>query len=303
MDVSRIGVQNTYTAALKMTAKRDRNNVPENNGPQTNANADVEVDISAEARKKSMELKEYGTNTPLKYDEAFFSQEAREQRKTELGKSLSQTVEIDPFDNEFQILGVSYTFNNGTLEKFISDGLEGKAKNASLVASELAQMIRGTVYNPNATVEERAANRETALRNVESIVQEYFDNPDEAKAFLDGINRFAENDILREKGYTVIDNSDIAPFRSYTLATDGSVSWSEYAKKYGKSDVREIFANPKELEAFVKAISGNSQKWNAEIVKSFEDNEKKVADIISKAKESLNESVVANSLQRLLKAF
>ena len=270
---------------------------------QATAHVAVTVDISDEARKKLLVLKEYDEKSPLKLDESFFNQEVRLKSKEEFARKLSQPVEIDPFDNEFQILAVQGVFNDGTLEKFITDSLDGKARNASLVADELGQMIRGAAYNPNSTVEERATNRETALKIAEKISKKYFDNPDEAKAFMDEINRFAENDILREKGYTVLDNSNLAPFRSYTSAIDGNVNWSEYTKKYGKSDLHEIFANPKELESFVKAINKNSEKWNAEIVKDFEDNEKKIADIIEKVKNSLNETDVTNSLQRILKAF
>lgn len=265
----------------------------------------VKVDISDNAQAISKGFETYDENSRLKRDEAFFSQDAIAQRKLNFAKTAMEPVTIDPFDNAFQIAAVTGVFNDGTLEKFIADSLEGKAKNASLVANELGQMIRGTIHNPNATVEERATSRETALRLAEHIARDYFDNPDEARAFLDGINRFAENDVLREKGYIVFDNAkpDVVPFRSYTLATDGSVNWSEYAKKYGKSDVREIFSNPKELQSFVNALSSNSQKWDAEIVAAFEDNEKRVADMISYIKGTLNEDHVAGSLQRILKAF
>ena len=161
-------------------------------------------------------------------------------------------------------------------------------------------MIRGAVYNPNASVEERAINRETALRHTEYIAANYFDSPGEAKAFLDGVNRFAENDILREKGYTVIDGADIAPFRSYINPADGSIGWSAYATKYGKSDIREIFANPYERQLFFNSLSANQKKWSEEIIKAFENNEKAVADIINTVKSTLDETDVADSLRRLI---
>lgn len=271
---------------------------------QTGTDAAVKVDISENALTISRGLQTHDEKSPLKLDEAFFSQETREQRKADFAAALSRSVEIDPLDNEFQIVGVKGVFNEGTLEKFISDGLEGKVKNASLVADELGKMIRGTIHNPDATVEERATVRETALKHAEYLAQNYFDNPDEAKAFLDGINRFAENDVMREKGYIVLDNSDMAPFKSYQSSVkDGGISWNTYAKQHGLSSVKDIFADQKTLSSFYSALQKNNQKWSEDTVKSFDEYEQKVTDIISQIKSSLSEDDVANSLQRLMKAF
>lgn len=215
-----------------------------------------EVFISDESRKLFQALKEYDFDGPLKLDKQFLQRDYYEQRKLEFAKSLSERQDIAPLENEFQILGVSYVFKPGSLEQFISEKLEGKAENASLLASEIAENIRGTVSNPNATIDERAVNRKTALRLAEEIARNYFDNVDESKDFLSVINEYAENDVLREKGYVVFDNSDMKPFKEYTLPTapENYICGSTFAEKYGYTNLREIFDDSAKYEGFINAL-------------------------------------------------
>jgi hypothetical protein len=226
------------------------------------------------------------------------SHEAVTRRKAELAKKLSEPVEIDPFENEFQINGVTSTFMEGTLEALISGELNGKLKNASLVASELGKMIRGTFGNPDATVEERAIDRETALSHVKYLAENYFDDPDKAKAFLEKVQRFADNDILREKGYVVFDNSDMQPFKSYMSSVKGSdsVSTAAYARLYQDLGALEKDSDPQKanaffnslrnsnenvlgimssggFDAFIKAIGKNKAEWDAILADNFAKNE------------------------------
>jgi hypothetical protein len=285
----------------------------------------VQVEVSDEARKKSFVLRE---SKPEGLPAEFLSHEAAAQRKAETAKMLAEPKEIDPFENEFQILGVTATFMEGTLEDFISDKLGGKLKNASMVASELGKMIRGTFGNPDASVEERAIDRETALSHARYLAENYFDDPDDAKAFLKEIQRFADNDILREKGYVVFDNSDMKPFKSYmsSVRDSDSVNLSAYAKLYRDSNALEKDSDPQKAYSFFNsvhennanvlellntggfnalynAISKNKQEWDALLSENFAKNEQYVSDIIDKAKDSLDEDRVAKSLARLMKAF
>lgn len=270
-------------------------------------NLAVIASISEEGKRFS-EMKLYKSGEgPANMNAYFQNREAREQEIAALRKEREEKAqnEIDPFDDPFQMMCVSYEYPPGTLGEYIKKNLEGKAINPSLVASEMVRNISGSVYNPNATVEERAINRETALRHIEYIAQNYFSDPDEAQAFVDGVKGFAEKDIMREKGYIVADNSDMAPFRSYGMGSNyskGSINFNEYAKKYGTS-MDELKANPEKLAAFNIALGKYQDKWYEEIVKDFEDNEKRVADIIAKVKGSLSETAVNDSLQRILKAF
>ena len=176
--------------------------------------------------------------------------------------------------------------------------------NSSLVASELGQMIRSAAYNNGTTVEERAVLRETGMKNAEYIAQNFFDNPDEAKAFLDGIKRFYYNDILREKGYTVLEGSG-SPyiFKSYTSPHNGEININEFSKKYGISDVKSLLSDPIKWTEFTSELNKNKDKWSEEIIKAFEDNAQNVTNIINLVKSSLNEESVTSSMARILKAF
>jgi hypothetical protein len=216
---------------------------------------------------------------------------------------------------------------DGTLEALISDELGGKLKNASLVASELGKMIRGTFGNPDATVEERAIDRETALSHVRYLADNYFDDPDKANAFINKVQRFADNDILREKGYVVFDNSDMTPFKSYmsSVKDSDSVSSTAYARLYQDSSVLDKDSGPQQanaffnslrggegvaeileaggFSAFIKAIGNNKAEWDALLSGNFAKNEKYVEDIINNVKSTLDEDHVAKSLARFMKAF
>ncbi|AOT72311.1 hypothetical protein [Geosporobacter ferrireducens] len=260
-----------------------------------------ELFISDESIKMCLALKGYDSDSPLKFDEQFLNKDYYEQRKLDFAKSISEKQDIDPLENEFQILGVKYIFQAGTLEHFLTEKLEGKTKNASLIANEIAEKIRGTVSNPNATIEERAMNRKTALKLAEHIAQNYFDNDDEANEFLSEINKYAENDVLREKGYVVFDNSDMKPFKAYTMPTapEGYISASALAEKYGDTSFKEIFNDRVKLEDFLKALHKNGEKWRAEIVKDFDENEQRVQNIIDKSSLSqLNEQYVQNIINK-----
>ncbi|AEE96805.1 hypothetical protein [Mahella australiensis] len=254
-----------------------------------------EVFISDESRKLFQVLKEYEFDGPLKLDKQFLQRDYYEQRKLEFAKSLSERQDIAPLENEFQILGVSYVFKPGSLEQFISEKLEGKAENPSLLASEIAENIRGTVSNPNATIDERAVNRKTALRLAEEIARNYFDNVDEAKDFLSVINEYAENDVLREKGYVVFDNSDMKPFKEYTLPTapENYICGSAFAEKYGYTNLKEIFDDSAKYEGFINALQKNGEKWKEDIVRSFDEHEQLVQKIIDESSLSqLNEQYI-----------
>lgn len=271
---------------------------------QAKTDAGRKASTSEEARKISLGIKEYNEDSLLKVDKAFFSQEARAQRQLDAANNMAERFALDSLDNEFQMSGITYSFNEATLEKFIADSLAGKAASASFVAFELGKMIRGTIHNPDITVEERACARETALRHADYIAQNFFDDPGEAKLFLEGINRFADNDILREKGYIVFGNSDLAPVKSYLMSDlPENINWSEYARKLGYSSIHDVFESPEMLNAFFSALQENRQEWDEEIAKSFSANEANVADVIRRVKASLKEADVMNSMQRLLRAF
>ena len=316
MDASRIGKNNPIfsnnTRFGKLSGGQPKDEKLQNDEKPGDDPA-AKVSISDAGRLASLQIREFDATTSfLKIDEDFFSHEARARSRAEFAESIANRQEIDPFDNEFQIMGVKGEFLEASLEYFVSNALEGKARNASMVAGELGQMIRSAAYNNGATVEERAIKRETGLRHAEYIAQNYFEDPDEAKAFMDGVMRFYENDVMRDKGYIVLDGSNIAPFRHYSTpgAPSGYVNITAIARHFGASE--EVLKDPLKTFDFFAEIFKNQiitspetevTVWQGDIAKAFDENSDRVADIISLIRETLNENDVANSLIRLLKAF
>jgi len=260
---------------------------------QATANKGAEVEISEEGKMafrlwSSEEDLLSGLNTS-----AFNCKETREEQKREVDRLLQEKLQ-DP-------TRAIFNFDEHSLGGFVVKALEGKAEKAGFVANELQRMISGTLFNNDASLEERAMNREIGLKNAEYLAENYFDNPDEAKAFLDEVYRFAENDILREKGYIVFENSDMKPFRNYESPLDGQISWNAYAEVAGIK-LEDVMNKPQEFFKLLNT-NNNRSKWSEEIVKNFEENEKQVDDIISGIRSSLSESTVNSSLQRILKGF
>jgi len=311
MDVSKVGVHSHFTKGMARTGRQAVENATQDklkNAVTLEVESAAKVDISPEGRLallKELQFKEYNPATSyLKIDEGFFSHEAHTQIKADFAEGINNRTEIDPFDNEFQMLAVHATFLKGSLEHFIQGAIDGKARNSSLVASELGQMIRSAAYNNGATAEERAVLRETGMKHAKYIAQNFFENPNEAKAFLDGIKRFYDNDVLREKGYTVLEGPG-SPyiFKPYTSPHNGEININEFAKKYGVIDVKSLLSDPVKWTGFTSALSRNKEKWSEEIIKAFEDNAQNVTNIINLVKSSLNEESVTSSMARILKAF
>ncbi|OEF97098.1 hypothetical protein [Desulfuribacillus alkaliarsenatis] len=285
MNISLTSSRNyTYLSNPSSNVENSTSRNNENPSQQTSSDNNelfVKIRISNNARQ-------------LFYDfRANMSKEAATQRKIELDDALANFQDIHPLENDFQIKGVHYTFQQGSLEYIVANALDGKSVNPSLYASELGKAIRSTVSMPNATIEERAIYRETALKNAQHIAENYFDNEEEATAFINKIKQFAENDILREKGYNVIDNSGIKPFASYSNALNpGEVSFSALAKRYFDEDFNERFINgdisAEEFNKFYLEIANNKTRWENEIKLEFENSVKNVDEIIANIESEFN---------------
>ena len=126
---------------------------------------------------------------------------------------------------------------------------------------------------------------------------EKWQNEEEATAFMNEINKYYENDLLREKGYIVIDNSDLEPFKSYSspLRKDGDVSFYTLAKRYMDEEYFERWINgegtPKESAKFLMQLENNREKYNKEIIEQFELNEQQIVAIVADVK-SMFESFI-----------
>lgn len=218
--------------------------------------------------------------------EAYHSPEAVEQRRLD---QLEKEQSYNPLTDDFNLL-VKRSFPENTLHHTIHQAMEGKVKNASLYAAELANSIRSSVSMADKSVEERAAYREMALKQAEYVAENYFDNLEERTAFMDEVNRYYENDMLREKGYVVFDNSDLGPFKKYSSPRDkGNVSYMALAREYMDEDTFERWINNKaskeETDKFLHHLIKNQGKWSKEIIKVADQSAQLAEKAIAKVQE------------------
>lgn len=232
-----------------------------------------------------------------KFYEKYNSTEAIEQRRL---KQLEKEQAYNRLEDEFN-LGVKGEFPENTLHHTIKEALEGKVANASLYAAELASAIRSSISMSDKNAEERAAYREMALKQAEYIAENYFDNEQEAISFMNEINKYYENDVLREKGYVVIDNSDLEPLKNYSSRiSNDDVSFYTLAKRYMDADYFERFingeGNPAESAKFLMQLKNNKEKYSEEIIDEFELNKQKVEEQIAATKSMFESFVWENGL-------
>ena len=145
-------------------------------------------------------------------------------------------------------------------------------------------MIGGLIHNPNASVEDRAVDREVALKHAEYFAKNYFNDSNEAQAFLIGIQKFADNDIMREKGYTIIEGSGLEPFKNYAMpeAPDSYINGGAFLKKYDSSlSAKDLVSDSDKMSAFLKSILKNGAEWKKEIISDFESKEKLVSSSLN----------------------
>ncbi|MEI3606270.1 hypothetical protein SPD48_11245 [Pseudogracilibacillus sp. SE30717A] len=225
-----------------------------------------------------------------KFYEEYNSIEAIERRQLE---ELEKENSYNRFEDDFNLEGIESLYPENTLHHTIKKALEGKVKNASVYAAELASAIRSSVSMPEKSAEEQAAYREMALKQAEYIAENYFEDEQEAKNFMDEINRYYENDILRAKGYVVIDNSDIEPFKRYSspLSNNDDVSFYALTKKYMDKEYFERFINGegthKETSEFLLQLQANKEKYTKAILEESVLNEKQTETNIELAKSIL----------------
>ncbi|MDR2593163.1 MAG: hypothetical protein LBC87_00125 [Fibromonadaceae bacterium] len=142
------------------------------------------------------------------------------------------------WEQEFEFLNSEYS-KPGSAQNFIFNALVGKVENALDIAVELGNMVFDSrlIFTGAATIEEDtsgvkwlknggtgirldlnpdaiiitdpkefeafAANREAGRDLAKYIAENYFDDPEEAQAFMDKINKYIKNSELRDQGYTV----------------------------------------------------------------------------------------------------
>jgi len=90
------------------------------------------------------------------------------------------------------------------LERFVYNSLEGKVENSFFIAKQLNNML----FNPNAdaSLETKAMDREAGKKLAEYIANNYLSG-ENAKAFVDEINKYADRSEAKDKGWIVSGDS------------------------------------------------------------------------------------------------
>jgi len=131
-----------------------------------------------------------------KYDTANLNEILSDEQKAKL-EQLYEQKRADEMAQQVKQWAVQDT---SSAEHFIYNALNGKTENALDIAVQLGNMVFAS--NPSGTdLETRTADREAGRDLAKYIAENYFDDPKEAQAFMDKINKYIKNSELRDQGY------------------------------------------------------------------------------------------------------
>jgi hypothetical protein len=277
MDIKAMSAYNPYTAASQNTG--GQNAAPSSNNTAVGASAAVQ--ISEEAKQKFAEhnifLQTLDEATLLKISEKIAGRKGKDLMEVTPKESL------DPY--------LTYLYPENSLGSMLTEKLDGKVANSSYAAKQFTDLFY--TNNADATTEERAANRATAVKLAEQIAQEYF-GEEEGQAFLAEVQKFADRSAMADKGYTVFHDSDQEPLKPYNTLTNApadyvNISANDYAKKYfGITDKKEVIARLGEILNDMGRNPGRMNQLRNEIVADFAANEAKVQKVIDQTEEKFS---------------
>jgi len=167
----------------------------------------------------------------------------------------------------------SMFFNRNSVEAFISNGLAYKMEKAeaNLVAFELGQLINSSIYKNGSTIEEHAFNREIGLRLAEYFSKTYISDPNTVEIFMEGIKDFADRDEMLDKGYYFWEGTAHETYKPHPL----DIIWKRH-KKFGPLP------------------------YSKKEVRTFEENEKHIIEIINSIKTKVSNQNVTDRLEQLM---
>jgi len=249
-------------------------------------------------------------------------------RPDELPESVLQNIEKQLGllrEAKETAMRASFMSNTGSIQNFLINALEGKVEDAVRTTWQLSGMLYGT--NGYTDMETKAIDRESGKILAEYIAKNYFDNEEEAKSFIDTINKYAELSEMKDKGYIVSDNTlDRTPYKPHPenaktslerlqqmIAREmefsrkiGTVNvntdYEKWKKKWGETDwdtlsadyesLRNFLCNADGYEDFYGSIAILNCEKNRAFYAAWDANEKAVQAIIDGAKASMSNVTV-----------
>ena len=286
------GYSNPYTQGAAGANKSTEAYISPANCESQEESPDVQIDISDEAKAlfEQMEWEKEHWDELHRLERVDY---VIDSDNLELDDSQGLFIDLEAAANQQPIK----SFSSGTLEHYLTQVFNLVSDNGADIADELGKMIKSAYHGNGASIEERAMNREAGLKMAEYFADNYLSDPEAKKTFLDEINRYAELDVLREKGYICWeeDGIDYEPYKSYSMpnAPEGFVRGSLIAKKAGLSDMLEASQNLIQFAAYKATLMGSNRNLRNQIINDFNRNEKNVENIITQIKNSIDEEALA----------
>ncbi len=277
------------------------------------------VDISEPAKQMAQALPEPESEEKidgsLKLTDILFSPEIQKAAHDRIIEITTRPSE--PMDVEEQIRSWHFLFDSGSPEEKMDLALGNESLNSSWVTHELTLALRQTAFNKTASVEQRAINRESALKCAQYIADKYLASGKKDK-FMSAVNRIYTEDLYNDKGYYEIEPDKWV--RNGSSWVGGKLRSPDYRiigfdRAYRKAHGIEStylykIGSPEHTEyihALTDFLSNATPEEKAEMEsygkKLMDDKENAVDRATFKAKNNFNRELFNNNISRLLKAF
>ena len=280
------------------------------------------VDISEPAKQMAQALPEPESEEKidgsLKLTDILFSPEIQKAAHDRIIEITTRPSE--PMDVEEQIRSWHFLLDSGSPEEKMDLALGNESLNSSWVTHELTLALRQTAFNKTASVEQRAINRESALKCAQYIADKYLDSGKKDK-FMSAVNRIYTEDLYNDKGYYEIEpdkwvregTSRVGGKNGKFIQTDYLLQGftKAYSETHGIDDPWNFKTDSPEHLEFTNALrdflcnSSLDEKLEMESYgkKLMDDKENAVDRATFKAKNNFNRELFNNNISRLLKAF
>lgn len=181
--------------------------------------------------------------------------------------------------------GNAFHLKEGSLENEIYTKTKGKVKSAVSFSYLVGTGIQASISMPGATVEYRAIMRETARLHLEHASESM--EEEEAQDFMDIVNEFYNEDVLREMGFRI--GEDGVPVPGFQSESSEEATFNEFAKRFGEEGFLDRLKNGETKEgeflSFIAKLQQNRKAWTEIIREDFD----KRSEAIGKQVERMQE--------------